>query len=101
MITSASSELQLPESGGRGRKKKQLKLGEAEDLQRQIAIADKLNLTQVSRSEVVASKMLAKHADESPPIFPFNLYLEGCDQHSRWFLCSLVSSVALTKRAPF
>ena len=34
-------------------------------------------------------------------IFPSNLYLEGCDQHSRWFLCSLVASVALAERAPF
>lgn len=34
-------------------------------------------------------------------MFPANLYFEGCEQHSRWFLCSLVSSVALTKKAPF
>lgn len=34
-------------------------------------------------------------------IYPANLALEGSDQHSRWFLCSLVSSVALQGRAPF
>ena len=27
--------------------------------------------------------------------------MEGSDQHSRWFLCSLVTSVALQNRAPF
>ena len=34
-------------------------------------------------------------------MFPANLYMEGHDQHSRWFLTSLVSSVALTGQAPF
>lgn len=34
-------------------------------------------------------------------MFPANLYSEGHDQHSRWFLTSLVSSVALTGQAPF
>ena len=29
-------------------------------------------------------------------MFPANIYYEGHDQHSRWFLTSLVSSVALT-----
>ena len=35
------------------------------------------------------------------PAFPTNLYFEGADQHSRWFLCSLVSSIMLTRKAPF
>ena len=34
-------------------------------------------------------------------LFPANLVLEGHDQHPRWFLTSLVSSVALTGQAPF
>jgi len=34
-------------------------------------------------------------------IYPANLVVEGCDQHSRWFLRSLVTSVALKQRAPF
>jgi len=34
-------------------------------------------------------------------VFPCNLVLEGHDQHSRWFLTSLVSSVSLTGQAPF
>ena len=34
-------------------------------------------------------------------LFPANIVLEGNDQHQRWFLTSLVSSVALTGQAPF
>lgn len=34
-------------------------------------------------------------------LFPANICMEGHDQHSRWFLTSLVSSVALTGQAPF
>lgn len=37
----------------------------------------------------------------SSSIYPANLVLEGHDQHSRWFLCSLLTSVALQNRAPF
>ena len=29
-------------------------------------------------------------------LYPANLYFEGHDQHQRWFLTSLVASVALT-----
>jgi isoleucyl-tRNA synthetase len=29
------------------------------------------------------------------------MYLEGFDQHSRWFLSSLVLSIALRDQAPF
>lgn len=34
-------------------------------------------------------------------VFPASLVLEAHDQHSRWFLTSLVTSVALTGTAPF
>ena len=34
-------------------------------------------------------------------LFPADLVVEGHDQHSRWFLTSLVSSVALAGQAPF
>lgn len=34
-------------------------------------------------------------------VFPANMCLEGHDQHSRWFLTSLVSSVSLTGQSPF
>lgn len=34
-------------------------------------------------------------------VFPANLVLENHEQHSRWFLTSLVTSVALTGHAPF
>ena len=34
-------------------------------------------------------------------LFPANICFEGHDQHSRWFLTSLVSSVALTGQAPY
>lgn len=29
------------------------------------------------------------------------MYLEGHDQHSRWFVCSLISSMASSQQAPF
>jgi isoleucyl-tRNA synthetase len=38
---------------------------------------------------------------ETQSFFPSNIYYEGHDQHSRWFLTSLVSSVALSGQAPF
>jgi isoleucyl-tRNA synthetase len=34
-------------------------------------------------------------------VFPASLVLENHEQHSRWFLTSLVTSVALTGHAPF
>jgi len=34
-------------------------------------------------------------------LFPANMFLEGFDQHSRWFLSSMVLSMALTDQAPF
>lgn len=37
----------------------------------------------------------------SQSLFPANIVHEGHDQHARWFLTSLVSSVALTGQAPF
>lgn len=40
-------------------------------------------------------------SEEKSSLFPANLVLEGHDQHQRWFLCSLVSSVASTKKAPY
>jgi len=39
--------------------------------------------------------------DEEPVVYPANLVLEAHDQHSRWFLTSLVTSVALTGHAPY
>ena len=53
----------------------------------------------------VYMKTLARGRSSQRParneFFPSNLYHEGHDQHSRWFLTSLVSSVALTGQAPF
>ena len=51
-------------------------------------------------------KTLARSSPSHKPaprseFFPSNLYHEGHDQHSRWFLTSLVSSVALTGQAPY
>ena len=46
-----------------------------------------------------SSSQLAPSANKS--LFPANICMEGHDQHSRWFLTSLVSSVALTGQAPF
>ena len=37
----------------------------------------------------------------SRSLFPANLVHEGHDQHSRWFLTSLVASVPLTGQSPF
>jgi len=34
-------------------------------------------------------------------LFPADLYLEGSDQHRGWFQSSLISSVALTGKAPY
>ena len=34
-------------------------------------------------------------------LFPANLVVEGHDQHSRWFLSSVILSMALTDQAPF
>lgn len=42
--------------------------------------------------------VLAKHPHLQ---FPADIYLEGSDQHRGWFQSSLVTSVALTGRAPF
>ena len=40
-------------------------------------------------------------AEVDKSLFPANICFEGHDQHSRWFLTSLVSSVALTGQAPY
>ena len=48
---------------------------------------------------MISQKMKTVHYQEGER--SASLYLEGSDQHSRWFLCSLVSSVALTQKAPF
>ena len=42
-----------------------------------------------------------KPASQKKKLFPANLCFEGNDQHQRWFLTSLVSSVILTGQAPF
>lgn len=34
-------------------------------------------------------------------LFPANYVLEGNDQHQKWFLCSLLSSVILRNKSPF
>ncbi len=47
--------------------------------------------------DVKDDKPSAKHNN----IFPANMYLEGFDQHNRWFLSSLILSMQLTDSAPF
>lgn len=42
-----------------------------------------------------------KEDADSSKVLPANLYCEGHEQHSRWFLTSLVSSVALNGSTPF
>ena len=57
-------------------------------------------LAKVGPSEVYSDKMLGQNESISiygrSDLFPANMYFEGHDQHQRWFLTSLVSSVALT-----
>ena len=62
-------------------------------------------LAAVGPSEVYQGSMLGQNNSPSvygrTDLFPANLFYEGHDQHQRWFLTSLVSSVALTGQAPF
>lgn len=44
---------------------------------------------------------MSKAAQDKDNLFPSNIVLETYDQHSRWFLTSLVTSVALTGSTPF
>jgi isoleucyl-tRNA synthetase len=44
---------------------------------------------------------LGRLSDSKTSLFPANMYLEGFDQHSRWFLSSVVLSMALKDEAPF
>ena len=55
--------------------------------------------TDVYASRMKSGNFTAPAVNKS--LFPANICLEGHDQHSRWFLTSLVSSVALTGQAPF
>jgi len=49
-------------------------------------------------SGVTHQTVMAQHPELK---FPCELYLEGSDQHRGWFQTSLLTSVALTGRAPF
>lgn len=62
----------------------------------------------VGRSNRAKSVMAYGEHGEKPglvkddaPLFPANLVCEGYDQHPRWFLCSLLTSMVLENKAPY
>ena len=64
-------------------------------------------LTGVSERQLLEERMSAfigqrVHSEQAKQqIFPANMFLEGYDQHNRWFLSSMLLSMALTDQAPF
>ena len=62
-------------------------------------------MIQISSAKNVAAELERQKVSEDPREsqipYPSNLVVESHDQHSRWFLTSLVTSVALTGHAPF
>lgn len=74
------------------------------DLERKLpnvveSVMDKVSPAEVYLQTIARKQPLERSAQSE--FFPSNLYFEGHDQHSRWFLTSLVSSVALAGQSPF
>ena len=59
-----------------------------------LEVLDERQVLEIQMKSVKTTTPNLKQAGNA--LFPANMFLEGFDQHSRWFLSSMVLSMALT-----